>query len=63
MIDAKKENERMGDKHTCFFCDKEFDELEVPDRDLPDFIMDDQGNDIPIVRYQFLCPNCDTWTE
>lgn len=47
----------------CTYCEKEFDEDESSDREFDDFTLDEQWNDVPITRHQYLCPHCETWTE
>ena len=48
---------------TCFHCDKEFDETLVQFSEFEDFTLDEDYNDIPIVRTLYNCPHCDSFTE
>lgn len=52
-----------GDMHECFHCGKSFDETEVSEREREDYTLDEDWNDIPIMRNEFLCPHCESWTE
>jgi len=47
----------------CFHCQKEFDETEMNFQRYEDYTLDEDMNDIPIMRELYECPHCQSWTE
>ena len=47
----------------CMHCGAFIDKTKAQTREVEGCYLDDQWNDIPCVRHEIICPDCNSWME